>query len=101
MKQVIRAGEVYTSIGGAIAYRLDSPYILGNESGWTCTVYKNLADKFYVCMSGMVISEYGNLTELYTGRGFISNKAIGGFCKLKNDIMLLEPLEVTNAPSRN
>jgi hypothetical protein len=60
-----------------------------------------MVGNYYVCMRGMVADESGWLTELYTGEGFISGEALERFCELKNDIMLMEPLELQNAPSRN
>ena len=94
-------GELYASKDGAVAYQLQAFIKLHGQDGWSCGVYKNLANRFYVCMRGITIAEDGSFTELYTGQGFISNEAIERFCELRNDIMLMEPIAIQSAPSRN
>lgn len=100
---MIKTGQLFVSkdFDCAVAYKLRYPLSLQGQPGWACMVYEKMAPNIYVCMRGMIPDDSGQLTELYNGEGFISGEAIERFCELKNDILLMEPLELQNAPSRN
>jgi hypothetical protein len=97
---MMRTGEVHVSRGGEIAYKLIEPQNFTGEGGWHCEVYCRLTGSFYVCMRGSVAKRGDDWDDIYLGTGFISSAALERFCELKNDIILMQPKEITSY-SRN